>query len=73
MGVSGLKLEDAIKKLTERPYDYYKESDVEGLEPQKNEALVKKQKLRKYIKKIKVDNLKGEEKLSKSETNKLIE
>ncbi|KAL9912201.1 pentatricopeptide repeat-containing protein 1, mitochondrial [Glossina fuscipes fuscipes] len=60
-GILGLKLDDAIKKLRQRPYDYYKEDTIDGLENIKNEKLARKQKLRKYIKKIKVENLKGDE------------
>lgn len=60
-GIDGLKLEDAIKKLKQRPYDHYKEANPEGMEPLKNEKLMKKQKMRKYIKKIKIQELKGDE------------
>ena len=59
--MSGLKLEDAINKITERPYEFYKEQSTEGFEALKNEKLLKKQKLRKYIKKIKVENLKSDD------------
>lgn len=59
--IDGLKLQDAIKKLRERPYEQYKEEPVEGVEPIKNEKLANKTKLRKYIKKIKVQTLKGDD------------
>ncbi|KAM7356823.1 pentatricopeptide repeat-containing protein 1, mitochondrial-like [Cochliomyia hominivorax] len=59
--IDGLKLEDAIKKIKERPYEHYKEEGIEGMEPLKNEKLSKKNKIRKYIKKIKIQNLKGDE------------
>ncbi|KAI8129541.1 mitochondrial, Pentatricopeptide repeat-containing protein 1 [Lucilia cuprina] len=70
-GIDGLKLEDAIKKIKERPYDHYKEQDGEGIEPIKNEKLAKKTKLRKYIKKIKIQNLKGDEQLAAQNTQLL--
>uniref|UniRef100_A0A1A9ZMI7 PPR_long domain-containing protein n=1 Tax=Glossina pallidipes TaxID=7398 RepID=A0A1A9ZMI7_GLOPL len=60
-GILGLKLDDAIKRLRQKPYDYYKEDAIDGLENVKNEKLARKQKLRKYIKKIKIENLKGDE------------
>uniref|UniRef100_A0A1I8QCC8 Pentacotripeptide-repeat region of PRORP domain-containing protein n=1 Tax=Stomoxys calcitrans TaxID=35570 RepID=A0A1I8QCC8_STOCA len=60
-GIANLKLDDAIKKLRERPYQQYKEDYEEGMEPLKNQKIAQKQKLRKYIKKIKIQNLKGDE------------
>lgn len=60
-GIDGLKFEDAVKKIKERPYDQYKEEHVDGMEPLKNEKLAKKSKLRKYIKKIKIQNLKDDD------------
>lgn len=59
-GIAGLKLEDAIEKLKERPYQQYKEPDIGAVEPLKNEILSKKQKIRKYIKKIKIKDLKDD-------------
>ncbi|BFF99613.1 pentatricopeptide repeat-containing protein 1 mitochondrial [Drosophila madeirensis] len=56
-GLTGLKLEDAIAKIKARPYAKYKESAVEGLEPLKHEQVKRKTKLRKYIKKIRIDEL----------------
>lgn len=70
-GIDGLKLEDAIKKIKQRPYDHYKEDEVEGVEPLKNEKLAKKNKMRKYIKKIKVQHLKGDEELLNTETKQI--
>ncbi|XP_017467719.1 PREDICTED: pentatricopeptide repeat-containing protein 1, mitochondrial isoform X2 [Rhagoletis zephyria] len=60
-GIAGLKLDDAIKKVREHPNQQYKEEDVEGLEPIKNKELSKKQKIRKYIKKIKIENLRSDD------------
>ncbi|XP_055847167.1 pentatricopeptide repeat-containing protein 1, mitochondrial [Episyrphus balteatus] len=60
-GIEGLKLDDAIKKLKQRPYQHFKEDTVEGLEDIKNVKLSKKSKMRKYIKKIKIENLKGDQ------------
>ncbi|XP_017042511.2 pentatricopeptide repeat-containing protein 1, mitochondrial [Drosophila ficusphila] len=57
LGLAGLKLEDAIAKVKERPYEKYKVPPVEGLEPLKHEQLKRKTKLRKYIKKINIDKL----------------
>lgn len=62
-GIANLKLDDAIKKLRERPYEHYKEDTVEGMEQVKNEKLARKQKIRKYIKKIKIQHLNGDEDL----------
>ncbi|XP_061401641.1 pentatricopeptide repeat-containing protein 1, mitochondrial [Musca vetustissima] len=59
--LANLKLDDQIKKIRERPYEHYKETPVDGMEPLKNEKLASKQKLRKYIKKIKIQHLKGDE------------
>lgn len=61
-GIAGLKLEDAIKKIREHPYQQYKDDDIEGVEPLKNQKLSKKQKVRKYIKKIKIENLRNDTK-----------
>lgn len=55
-----LKLEDAIKKIQERPYQQYTEEQRDNelnQEPLKNIKEARKQKRRKYIKKIKVDTL----------------
>lgn len=60
-GIEGLKLEDAIKKIKPRPYQHYKEDTVEGLEDDKNVKLSKKSKMRKYIKKIKVQHLRDDD------------
>ncbi|XP_016989806.1 pentatricopeptide repeat-containing protein 1, mitochondrial [Drosophila rhopaloa] len=57
LGLAGLKLEDAIAKVKERPYEKYKVPPVEGMEPLKHEHLKRKTKPRKYIKKIKIDEL----------------
>ncbi|XP_052845835.1 LOW QUALITY PROTEIN: pentatricopeptide repeat-containing protein 1, mitochondrial [Drosophila gunungcola] len=57
LGLAGLKLEDAIAKVKERPYQKYKEPAAEGMEPLKHEQLKRKTKIRKYIKKIKIDEL----------------
>ncbi|KAH8349850.1 hypothetical protein KR084_007894 [Drosophila pseudotakahashii] len=57
LGLAGLKLEDAIAKVKERPYEKYKLPPVEGKEPLKHEQLKHKTKQRKYIKKIKIDEL----------------
>lgn len=59
-GIAGLKLEDAIKKIKERPYQQFKENETDGLEENKNEKFLRKQKLRKYIKKIKIKDLKDD-------------
>ncbi|XP_054732525.1 pentatricopeptide repeat-containing protein 1, mitochondrial [Anastrepha obliqua] len=59
-GIGGLKLEDAIKKIREHPYKYFKEEDIEGVESLKNNNISKKQKVRKYIKKIKIENLRSD-------------
>ncbi|EDW30160.1 GL22616 [Drosophila persimilis] len=56
-GLTGLQLEDAIAKIKVRPYAKYKEAAVDGLEPLKHEQVKRKTKLRKYIKKIKIDEL----------------
>ncbi|XP_011195737.2 pentatricopeptide repeat-containing protein 1, mitochondrial [Zeugodacus cucurbitae] len=63
-GIAGLKIEDAIKKIREHPYQQYKDEDFEGVEPLKNQELSKKQKVRKYIKKIKIENLRDDTKES---------
>jgi len=55
--LAGLKLEDAIAKIKERPYEKFKLPPVEGMEPLKHEQLKHKTKQRKYIKKIKIDQL----------------
>nr|XP_016936078.1 pentatricopeptide repeat-containing protein 1, mitochondrial [Drosophila suzukii] len=57
LGLAGLKLEDAIAKIKERPYEKFKLPPVEGMEPLKHEQLKHKTKQRKYIKKIKIDQL----------------
>ncbi|XP_004526951.1 pentatricopeptide repeat-containing protein 1, mitochondrial [Ceratitis capitata] len=59
-GIAGLKLEDAIKKIRDHPYTQFKEEDVDGVEPLKNYEISKKQKVRKYIKKIKIENLRSD-------------
>ncbi|XP_055913654.1 pentatricopeptide repeat-containing protein 1, mitochondrial [Eupeodes corollae] len=59
-GIEGLKLEDAIKKLKQRPYQHFKEDSIDGVEDVKNVKLSKRSKMRKYIKKIKVHNLRGD-------------
>ncbi|XP_034483232.1 pentatricopeptide repeat-containing protein 1, mitochondrial [Drosophila innubila] len=56
-GLSGLKLEDAVIKLKERPYAQYKATPETGMEPTKHEQVKRKTKARKYIKKIKIDQL----------------
>ncbi|KAM8711006.1 hypothetical protein ACLKA7_017609 [Drosophila subpalustris] len=56
-GLAGLKLEDAVNKVKERPYAQYKEATVTGIEPTKHEQVKRKQKVRKYIKKIKIAQL----------------
>lgn len=56
-GLTGLKLEDAINKLKERPYAQYQEPSVTGMEPTKHEEVKRKTKDRKYIKKIKIAEL----------------
>ncbi|EDW76723.1 uncharacterized protein Dwil_GK19803 [Drosophila willistoni] len=56
-GLSNLKLEDAIAKIKERPYAQYKKPNVEGMESLKHEQIKRKTKLRKYIKKIKINEL----------------
>ncbi|EDW69277.1 pentatricopeptide repeat-containing protein 1, mitochondrial [Drosophila virilis] len=63
-GLSGLKLEDAIAKLKARPYAQYKETPVTGLEPAKHEQVKRKTKIRKYIKKIKIDELQDDSPVS---------
>uniref|UniRef100_A0A1A9X0I1 PPR_long domain-containing protein n=1 Tax=Glossina brevipalpis TaxID=37001 RepID=A0A1A9X0I1_9MUSC len=60
-GILGLKLDDATKKLNQKPYDQFKEDTIDGLESIKNEKLSHKPKMRRYIKKIKIQNLKGDE------------
>ncbi|KAH8398384.1 hypothetical protein KR215_009520 [Drosophila sulfurigaster] len=59
-GLTGLKLEDAVNKLKERPYAQYKETPVEGIEPTKHEEVKRKTKVRKYIKKIKIAELRDD-------------
>lgn len=59
-GLSGLKLEDAIAKVKERPYEQFKLPPVNGMEPLKHEQLKHKTKQRKYIKKIKIHELKDD-------------
>jgi len=56
-GLTGLKLEDAINKLKERPYAQYQEPFVTGIEPAKHKKVKRKTKERKYIKKIKIAEL----------------
>lgn len=56
-GLSDLNLEDAIAKTKHRPYAQFKEAAVAGLEPTKHELVKRKTKVRKYIKKIKIDEL----------------
>ncbi|EDV96305.1 pentatricopeptide repeat-containing protein 1, mitochondrial [Drosophila grimshawi] len=63
-GLSGLKLEDAVAKLKQRPYAQFKESPVTGLETAKHEQVKRKTKIRKYIKKIKIDELQDDPHLS---------
>lgn len=70
-GINGLKLEDAIRNIKERPYEQYKEGEIDGVEPLKNEKLSQKKKLRKYIKKIKITNLRGDEDLPEIDTKLL--
>ncbi|KAH8270363.1 hypothetical protein KR018_008719 [Drosophila ironensis] len=58
LGLAGLKLEDAIAKVKEHPYAKFKEQPAEeGMEPLKHEQIKRKTKVRKYIKKIKIDEL----------------
>ncbi|KAH8310133.1 hypothetical protein KR067_010135 [Drosophila pandora] len=57
LGLAGLKLEDAIAKVKESPYAKFKEHTEEGLEPLKTDQVKRKTKVRKYIKKIKIDQL----------------
>ncbi|KAH8318242.1 hypothetical protein KR067_009986 [Drosophila pandora] len=57
LGLAGLKLEDAIAKVKENPYAKFKEHTEEGLEPLKTDQVKRKTKVRKYIKKIKIDQL----------------
>lgn len=63
-GLTGLKLEDAIAKLKPRAYAQYNETPITGLEPAKHEQVKRKTKLRKYIKKIKIDELQDGPRLS---------
>ncbi|XP_017071348.2 pentatricopeptide repeat-containing protein 1, mitochondrial [Drosophila eugracilis] len=60
LGLAGLKLEDAIAKVKERPYEQYKLPSVKGMEPLKNDHLKHKTKQRKYIKKIKINELRDD-------------
>ncbi|KAH8378670.1 hypothetical protein KR009_000641 [Drosophila setifemur] len=57
LGLAGLKLEDAIIQVKERPYAKFKAQPVDGMEPLKHEQIKRKTKQRKYIKKIKIDEL----------------
>ncbi|KAH8324024.1 hypothetical protein KR074_007412 [Drosophila pseudoananassae] len=57
LGLHGLKLEDAIAKVKESSYAKFKEQTEEGLEPLKSDQIKRKTKVRKYIKKIKIDQL----------------
>ncbi|KAH8278303.1 hypothetical protein KR044_010621, partial [Drosophila immigrans] len=59
-GLTGLKHEDAVNKLKERPYAQYKEGAVSGIEPTKHNEVKRKTKMRKYIKKIKIVELKDD-------------
>ncbi|KAH8365803.1 hypothetical protein KR093_004600 [Drosophila rubida] len=59
-GLSGLKLEDAVNKLNEKPYAQYKEASVAGIEPSKHDKVKRKTKVRRYIKKIKIAELKDD-------------
>lgn len=62
--IAHLKLEDAIKKIQARPYQQYTDeqySDEIYQESLKNVKQSRKQKLRKYIKKIKIDSLQDDE------------
>ncbi|XP_030372200.1 pentatricopeptide repeat-containing protein 1, mitochondrial [Scaptodrosophila lebanonensis] len=59
-GLTHLKLEDAIAKIKERPYARYKDAPVEGMEPLKHEQIRRKTKVRKYIKKIKINELRAD-------------
>ncbi|XP_017956164.1 pentatricopeptide repeat-containing protein 1, mitochondrial [Drosophila navojoa] len=64
LGLTGLKLEDAIAKLKPRAYEQYTEDSVTGQEPAKHEQVKRKTKLRKYIKKIKINELQDGPQLS---------
>jgi len=57
-GISGLQLEEQIKKIKESPYKKFKEKT-------KNDAIdyQKRNNIRKHIRKIKLDDLKGDDKL----------
>ncbi|KAH8402890.1 hypothetical protein KR222_009141, partial [Zaprionus bogoriensis] len=59
-GLASLKLEDAVGKLKQRPYDQFKEPGPTGLEPMKHEHLTRKRKVLKYIKKIKIEELRDD-------------
>lgn len=50
-------MEDAIKKLKESPYEQFKEGSGQGYENLKNEKQQREKKVRKYITKIKVNQL----------------
>lgn len=56
-GLAGLSLEDAISKMKERPYAQFNEPVLNGLETTKHELVKRQTKMRKYIKKIKIDKL----------------
>lgn len=59
--IAHLKLEDAIKKMRERPYQQYSQEEGSWQEPLKNTRQLRKQKLRKYIKKIKIATLQDDD------------
>lgn len=58
--MENLHLEDKIKKIKGKPFEQFKTPKEEGYEERKNERLLRKQKARKYIKKIKIETLKGD-------------
>ena len=59
--IAGLQLQDAIKKISQRPYEQFKEKQPPGFEEIKNEEFIRKQKVKKYINKIKINDLKEDE------------
>lgn len=65
-GLEKLHLDDKIKKIKGKPFEQFKTPKQEGYEQRKNEKLLHKKKARQYIKKIKIQNLCGDEEKPKT-------
>jgi pentatricopeptide repeat domain-containing protein 1 len=61
MGLKDLKVEEAVKKVRDHPWDQFRNTQKEGFEEEKNKKLKHKKKIERYIKRIKVDQLESDE------------